>query len=132
MTVLIVCIFLGLITGFIAKSKGHSFGKWWFYGAALFIVALPMAIMLKPVGEDGSTSAHGGMRKCPKCAELIQPEAQVCRFCRAEVSPIPPEEQRKIKADADDAAKKAGYVPGWIVAVVIIGAILGAIAMANN
>lgn len=31
---------LGLIPAFIAKKKGHSFGLWWLYGWALFIVAI--------------------------------------------------------------------------------------------
>ncbi len=39
-----VCYFfaaiLGLIPGFIAKSKGYSFGAWWLYGFLIFIVAI--------------------------------------------------------------------------------------------
>lgn len=31
---------LGLIPGFIAKSKGYSFGTWWLYGFLIFIVAI--------------------------------------------------------------------------------------------
>ena len=31
---------LGLIPGFIAKSKGYSFGAWWLYGFLIFIVAI--------------------------------------------------------------------------------------------
>lgn len=129
----ITVVFLGMITGAIAHKKGHSFAKWWFYGAALFIVALPMAIMLKPVGEAaGTTVAMGGLRKCPKCAELIQPEAQVCRFCNAEVAPMSAEEQKQIKAAAEKEAKKATHVPGWLVAVVFAGTAIFIYAMAHN
>lgn len=37
---LVIAAGLGLIPGYIAKSKGHSFGLWWFYGWMLFIVAI--------------------------------------------------------------------------------------------
>lgn len=49
-------ILLGLIPAYIARSKGRKFSDWWFYGAALFFIALPAAIKLKPaessVGKD--------------------------------------------------------------------------------
>jgi len=130
----ITVVFLGMITGAIAHKKGHSFAKWWFYGAALFIVALPMAIMLKPVGAAGvsTTAAMGGLRKCPRCAELIQPEAQFCRFCNAEVIPMSAEEQKQIKIEAEREAKKATYVPGWLVVVVFAVVALFIYAMAHN
>ena len=35
---------LGLIPAAIASGKGHSFGAWWLFGAALFIVALPWPV----------------------------------------------------------------------------------------
>ena len=55
---------LGIITGLIAESKGRSFLGWWVYGAALFIVALPHAILLKP-------NTDGDFRKCPFCVWSI-------------------------------------------------------------
>jgi hypothetical protein len=50
---------LGLIPGAIASKKGRSFALWWFFGAMLFIVALPMAILMKPadVGAGRSSSS---------------------------------------------------------------------------
>ena len=38
--VLIWAILIGLIPGFIAKTKGYSFFSWWIYGALLFIIAI--------------------------------------------------------------------------------------------
>ena len=43
--VLCISVLIGLIPAAIAHGKGHGFFEWWFFGAALFIVALPMAII---------------------------------------------------------------------------------------
>ncbi len=59
---------LGLIPATIARHKGRKFGRWWVYGWLLFINALIHSLALKG-------------RRCPYCAEQIQPEAKVCRFC---------------------------------------------------
>ena len=82
MEILVVAVLIGLIPAAIAKGKGHSFGLWWFYGAMLFIVALPHALIMKP---DNSALERqrisGGEKKCAQCAELIKQDARVCRYC---------------------------------------------------
>ena len=71
MELLLVLILLGLVTAFIAEKKGRSFGLWWVYGAFLFIVAFPHALLME----------SDRVRKCPFCAEVVKKEAVVCRFC---------------------------------------------------
>jgi hypothetical protein len=39
---------IGVIPALIAQRKGHSFFVWWFFGAMMFVFALPAALMLKP------------------------------------------------------------------------------------
>jgi hypothetical protein len=39
---------LGLIPAFIASRKGRNFFDWWFFGAALFPIALIWSFFLKP------------------------------------------------------------------------------------
>lgn len=44
---------LGLIPAKIAQNKGRNFFDWWFFGASLFPIALPMALRLKPTQQEG-------------------------------------------------------------------------------
>ena len=49
-----ICI--GLIPAYIAKRKGRSLVAWWFYGAAIFIVALPHSLAIKPADRVNRAS----------------------------------------------------------------------------
>jgi hypothetical protein len=79
---LVIAAVIGVIPANIAKNKGYSFGTWWLYGFLLFIVALPHSLVLKPnpAGVEAEEE-HNGKRRCPRCAEFIQVQARVCRFC---------------------------------------------------
>ncbi len=46
--VILSAALLGVIPAMIAQKKGHNFGVWWFFGAMMFIFALPAALILKP------------------------------------------------------------------------------------
>jgi predicted RNA-binding Zn-ribbon protein involved in translation (DUF1610 family) len=67
---------LGIIPAAIAGRKGHSYFGWWLFGAALFIVALPVAILISP--------SKGSQKKCPDCANWVATEATKCQHCGAD------------------------------------------------
>jgi MFS family permease len=46
-TSLAIAALMGLIPGFMAQRKGHSFVVWWVFGSVLFIVAVPFAMVLE-------------------------------------------------------------------------------------
>ena len=82
LTTLVIAVLIGLIPAAIAKGKGEPFGLWWLYGAALFIIALPHALIMKPNNAAlEQRRISEGMKKCPQCAELIKSGARVCRYC---------------------------------------------------
>lgn len=60
MEVFIFAVLLGLIPAAIASHKGRSFALWWLYGALLFIVALPMALLMKPTQVEAQADVQSG------------------------------------------------------------------------
>ncbi|PFG10696.1 Ltp family lipoprotein [Marinobacter sp. LV10MA510-1] len=65
MEVLVFAVLLGLIPAAIASKKGRSFSTWWFFGALLFIVALPMALMMKSEDEAATSGSKRRTKASP-------------------------------------------------------------------
>jgi hypothetical protein len=77
MGILIVAVLIGLLPAAIAQSKGYNFFAFWIFGAALFIVALPVAIFMKPNPDT--------RQQCPFCRTSIDPTATVCPQCTRDI-----------------------------------------------
>lgn len=74
MEILFFALVLGLLPGAIARSKGRSFVAFWIFGAALFIVALPWALLMSDTSPV-----------CPFCKEKIKAGATICPHCRRDL-----------------------------------------------
>jgi cytochrome c-type biogenesis protein len=55
--ILVGLLILGLIPAYIAHRKGRHFLTWWFFGVTLLPIALPMALLLKPLVSEPETQA---------------------------------------------------------------------------
>lgn len=79
---LLLAALLGIIPAVIAQKKGRNALLWWVFGTLLFIVALPVSILIKPLSPPEAG------KKCPKCAEFIKQEALICKHCGSDVSSV--------------------------------------------
>jgi hypothetical protein len=60
-----------------------------------------LSVILGPIGWLVALAIKGQVRKCPFCAELVRPEANVCKHCGRDLPAEPAHEEiQKIKPPA--------------------------------
>ena len=88
-------VLFGLITMTVAKNKGREPISWFFIGFLLGPFGLIWALVASKdaQGIEQIQVRDGELKKCPFCAELIKPEAVICKHCGREQPAIevPPE-----------------------------------------
>jgi Uncharacterised protein family UPF0547 len=79
MEILILMFWLALcaVAAYIASNKGRS-------GVGIFLLSVflsPLVGVIVALAMSPNLAAQG-KKKCPSCAEFVQPDAKVCRFCQ--------------------------------------------------
>jgi RNA polymerase subunit RPABC4/transcription elongation factor Spt4 len=100
---------MGLITAKVAKDRGVPGSPilWFIGGALICIVALPAALLQAPDPKqlEKNKLAGGGVKKCPRCAELVKIDALVCRFCQHDFAAADRTRQATMLSSAPPAQK---------------------------
>jgi hypothetical protein len=88
MEILLLAVVIGLIPAAIAHNKGGNFFLWWFFGAALWIVAFPISLFMARDQNalDQRKLKGGDMKRCPQCVTVINAQARVCPQCHSDLT----------------------------------------------
>lgn len=86
---IVIWLMCGGVAALIASEKGGS-GVLGFFVGVLFgpFGIIAAFFMGSEQGKAAKVIADGAMKKCPRCAELVQPDALVCKHCGNEFAVV--------------------------------------------
>ena len=70
-----------------AKGRGHGWSAYFWLSIVLSPIIGIVGVLIAGTTEDAKHEAAGDTRKCPHCAEMVKPDAKVCRYCQRELPP---------------------------------------------
>lgn len=95
MTYFLLWITLSVGVGMLATQRGRGSGNWFLISALLSPVVGFLFLIASPnLQRTPDQIADADRIKCPTCAELVMPEASICKHCGATLTPDPNHSQR--------------------------------------
>lgn len=111
---IVIAALLGCIPAAIAQKKGRSFGGWWLFGALLFIIALPMALVASPNPKT--------MKCCTACMGWVPIDARKCGHCGNDLSAP----RSVYAAHTDWTARMIWVLASIVIFLLVVGWVAGA------
>lgn len=107
MLYLTIWLCFGLLAALIYKNKGRDLLGGFLLGVLLGPIGVLLAALSNPDPKiiEARRLATGTQKKCPRCAELVQADALVCKHCSHEFTPAVPL--------PENAARKVTDGGGW-------------------
>jgi ribosomal protein L40E len=112
---IVIWIVCGFVAAAIASSRGAAGGAGFILGILFGPFGILIACFMGGEAEKTAKQVSTGAKKiCPRCAEAVQPAAQVCRYCGHEFQEMVAEDAVETSPEESSASDKDNTVMGVV------------------